>query len=86
MYIVSFLLLVIAIDGRSECCTVQGETVQRRCSEGEKQPDMSSTEAILLDEYDYEGLPDSTPLAANLIAGTFAGVNPTLLRPTIPAF
>lgn len=43
---------------------------------------MSSTEAILIDQYDYEGLPESTPLVANLIAGAFAGVaEHTLMYP-----
>lgn len=43
---------------------------------------MSNTEALLIDEYDYEGLPGSTPLAANLIAGAFAGIaEHTLMYP-----
>lgn len=43
---------------------------------------MSNTEALLIDDYDYEGLPDSTPLAANLIAGAFAGIaEHTLMYP-----
>ncbi|ORY79408.1 glycosyltransferase family 20-domain-containing protein [Protomyces lactucae-debilis] len=43
---------------------------------------MSSTEALLIDEYDYEGLPESTPLYANLIAGAFAGIaEHTLMYP-----
>ncbi|BFZ56847.1 Fe(2+) transporter [Savitreella phatthalungensis] len=43
---------------------------------------MSSTEALLVDEYDYEGLPAETPLSANLIAGAFAGIaEHTLMYP-----
>ena len=43
---------------------------------------MASTEAIHLEEYDYEGLPEETPLSANLIAGAFAGIaEHTLMYP-----
>lgn len=41
---------------------------------------MSSTEALITD--DYEGLPEGTPLSANLIAGAFAGIaEHTLMYP-----